>query len=57
MAERRAKAIEIFKERFPELKGRKFTIDMRDTGYIVYILEDGIVYCSINTKTGVVKGI
>ena len=53
-------AIEIFKANFPELigTGRKFRPMVSQTsGNVVEILEDGILYCTINIKSEAVKGI
>ena len=51
------KAIEIFKTSLPEAKG-KFSARLSElNSNVVEILSDGILYCSINTHSGLIKGV
>ena len=50
-------AIEIFKARLPEAKG-KFSARASETNSNeIEILSDGILYCIVNIRNGMLKGI
>ena len=51
------KAIEIFKEKLPDAKGKFGARPSQTSGNEVEITSDGILYCTVNILSGLVKGI
>ena len=51
------KAIELFKEKLPDAKGKFVPRPSQTNGNEVEITSDGILYCTVNIRSGLIKGI
>jgi len=51
------RAIEIFKTQLPEAKGKFRPVISERNGNLVEFFADGILYCTVNVRSGAVGGI
>ena len=54
--EKKIKAIEIFKEKFPGVTGLRLYVSEANANEVDFMGEDGL-YCTVNVRSGKVKGV